>query len=95
MVTTYEPGEQMIPTFVVPRTLRAVMSEFVQKLCKHFNIVLDEVQAAQSAFESQGKHLEDLQKIIFGFDYVSLERGQPVVQERVEVVQTPRTGIDE
>lgn len=93
-VGTYETGELLQPTLVLGRLFRGVAAEFASALAKHFGVELPEVEVAKSAFEAQSRHLEDLQKMLFGFDFVTLERGKPIVEERIVEVERPRNNIE-
>ncbi len=73
------------PTFIIPRVLDKLATAGVAKqLVEGFaelGIISDKVQEAESLLELKDNHLEDMRRLVFGMDWMNIQKGAPIELE--------------
>ncbi|MGW8179843.1 MAG: hypothetical protein ACWGQW_13945, partial [bacterium] len=72
-----DQGDTPNPTFILPRVLdRLGVQGVAKQLVEGFaelGIVADKVQELEGVLEARAGHLEDMRRLVFGMDWVSIQ----------------------
>jgi hypothetical protein len=81
-----EEGTTPPPSFPLPISFmkRGLVQDLVDEIAKDMGIVAQVVRESQTLLDMKNEHLADLQKILFGSDWVEIQRGKPTVLEDKE-----------
>ena len=76
----FEEGTSPPPSFVIPGIFRrfGVIQELVDKLCEEFGVKPTGVPESETELKATKHHLRDLQQLLFKYDWVELQRGEPI-----------------
>jgi len=82
----YDIGSIPDPTFVIPRVLdRLATAGVAKQLVDGFaelGIISDKVKEAEGILEAKREHLEDMRQLVFGMDWMNIQKGLPVELEK-------------
>jgi len=81
-----DQGDIPEPTFILPRVLdRLGVQGIAKQLVEGFaelGIIADKTQALEGVLEAKAEHLDDMRRLVFGMDWVSIQKGVPVALEK-------------
>jgi hypothetical protein len=81
----YDEGDIPSPTFILPRVLdRLSTTGIAQQLVDGFaelGILPDRVREQETLMELKHAHLEDMRHLVFGMDWLNIQKGVPVELE--------------
>ncbi len=79
-------GQAPEPSFIIPAIFEELgaVQGLADALERELGVVASGEKEKASRIEALSYHLEDLRKIIFSFDWIELQRGEPLIAKEKE-----------
>lgn len=92
----YDLGAIPEPTFIIPRVLDRLATEGVAKQLvdgfAELGIIPDKLKEAVGVTDAKAEHLEDMRRLVFGMDWMNIQKGAPIELESEGRIISPARG---